>query len=455
MCPQQRRDLLALAGATATSLAAGCLSTGHGEFNFSATTDDRTTETDAAAGSGGATATVDGEFAARTWLPAPDVLEAESLFVFAGDLDAPRDAGVDDQALRRTYSTMLPLPDDAVARDTVTEFASLQGYATACRFDALTTAVRDEIATIAGDAGPTATAGAGTSAGTTTDGERTDDVETAEPIGEAPDGYEDYATEAGVFWLGADHLLFGRRRRLVEAMHAARVGDADRYASNPDLEEVLDAAGDVDLVGATTSSQQVVSSSVAYAYGWRFDDGVDLVAPFAFDDADAADAEAVASLGEWAGFAEYERTDVTTDGRVVTFTGELPVSEFDLLERDDGGETPGGGDRTPQVAFEFEVDRGEDGAWNGDEEERVVLTHTGGDTIDLDAVVVEYDGTAVGEHDGIASTEPEGETWVAGGQWTLRATDGRTVFESGATVRVVWTNDDGDQSAVLAEATLP
>ena len=73
----------------------------------------------------------------------------------------------------------------------------------------------------------------------------------------------------------------------------------------------------------------------------------------------------------------------------------------------------------------------------------------------LDTVAVRYDGTAVGGLDGIASTEPEGEAWHAGGQWTLRAASEETPFESGGTLQVVWTSDDGGGSAVLAEATLP
>jgi hypothetical protein len=458
MCPRRRRDLLALAGTTATTLAAGCLSTDEGEP--STTTDDDQTTTDGpadtAAGAGGATATVDGEFTATKWLPAPDALEAEAFFIFAGDLDAPRDAGVGRAALQRTYSTMLPIPDDALAPDSVTEFASLQGYATACRYDAPTTEVRDGLAGLAAAAGPTATAGEGTSTASTTAGEPTDDGATPQPTGDAPDGYEGYATDDGVFWVGADHLLFGEHRRFVAAMYDAHVGDVTRYASNAALEAVLDAAGDVDLVGATATSHQVVSSAAAYAYAWQFGDRVDLVAPFAFEDAAATDADAVAGLTDLAGFAEYESVDVAVDGRVVTLTGDLPVAEFDLLERDDGGENPGGGGRTtPQVAFEFEFERGDDGEWNGDDEERVVLTHNGGDNVDLDAVSVQYDGTAVADRDGFTGTDPTGDTWAAGGEWTIRATGADATFESDATVRVVWSNDDGSQSAVLAEAVLP
>ncbi|WP_323676999.1 hypothetical protein [Halorubellus sp. PRR65] len=460
MCPQQRRDLLALAGAAATTLAAGCLATDEGESPTTSSDDDGTTTTDGpadtTAGTGGATATVDGEFAAATWLPAPDALEAEAFFVFAGDLDAPRDAGVGARALQRTYTTMVPVPDDVLDGDDVTEFASLQGYATACRYDAPTTEVRDALASLAAAAGPTATAGEGTSAASMTEDEATDDGARSQPTGDAPDGYEGYVTDDGVCWLGADHLLFGRHRRLVAAMSDAREGDVDRYASNADLAAVLDATGDVDLVGATATSHQVVSSASAYAYGWRFDDRVDLVASFAFEDAAATDADAVASLGERAGFAEYEHGDVTTDGRVATFTGDLPVADFDLLKRDDGGRTAtanrGG---MPQVSFAFDAELGDDGEWDGDDDERVVVTHHGGDHVDLANVALRYEGSDVADTDAFASTRPPGDTWTAGGEWTLRAATADATFESDATVQVVWTSDGGDRSAVLAMFELP
>ncbi|WP_227130843.1 type IV pilin N-terminal domain-containing protein [Halorubellus salinus] len=458
MSPPRRRDLLAFAGATATTLAAGCLSTGEGELSTTSTDDEQSTTTNGPADTttgGGATATIDGEFSAPAWLPGESTLDAEPLFVFAGDLDAPRDAGVDGQVLARMYETTLAVPGDILAGDDVVEFASLQGYATACTFDLPASEVRDRLAHAAA---ATATAGEGTAVGTAADGDDTEtagDAEPPEPTGDAPDGYEEYVTTDGVCWLGADHLLFGETRALVDAMFDARAGDVDRYASNPDFEAVLDAADDVDLLGGTAHSQQVVSSASAYAYAWRFGDRVDLVAPFAFDDAASIDADAVASLGDWAGFAEYEQTDVTTDGRVVTFTGELPVGEFDLLERDDGGRDPSGGDdATPQVSFAFEYDQGGDGEWDGDAAERVVLTHQGGDNVDLANVAVHYDGTDVATSDAIESTRPNGDTWAAGGQWTLQAATADATFESGATLQVVWTADDGGRSAVIAQAQL-
>lgn len=474
MCPRKRRDLLALAGATATTLAAGCLSTS-GDPATGTSTDDRTTEEPSGhttTPGGGATATVDGEFAATTWLPAPDALEADRLFVFAGDLAAPRDAGVADGALTRVYDVMLALPRDAALRDAVTEFATVQGYATACRYDAETSDVRDLLDSLAGDDEPTATAGEGTRADATGDADSTGDDDSASddaptsdagtttPTGRAPDGYEGYATDFGTYWLGADHLVFGRRRRFAAAMLNARAGDVERYASHPDLASVLDAAGDVDLLAGTAASHQVVDSVVAYAYGWRFGERVDLVAPFAFDDAAATDADAVAALGEQAGFASYEGVDVTTDGRVVAFTGDVSVDEFDLLQRDDddGGRTAtAGSDSVPQVSFAFEAVQGKDGEWDGDAEERVVVTHQGGDTVDLANVALHYEGSDVAKSDGISSTKPAGDTWAAGGEWTLRVdSDGDgAAFESDATLRVVWTADDGSRSAVIAMYQLP
>lgn len=467
MCPPRRRDLLAIAAGTAATLTAGCLATDDGT---TATTDgdpastttsgDDATTTDGPAdtttGSGGATATVDGDLSATAWLPAGSVFDGEPLFAFAGDLTAPREAGITDEALARTYETVLPLPGDVLAGEDVTEFASLQRYATACRFTVPTSTVRDRLADVAG---PTATAGEGTTVAGDADG---DDTATGggggepRPNGDAPDGYEGYVTPAGVYWVGADHLVYGRQREFAKALLDAHAGDVDRYGANQDLAAVLDATGDVDLFGATATGQQAVESASAYAYAWRFDDTVELLAPFAFPDDASTDPDAVARLADLAGFFEYDDVAVTEDGRVVTLTGELAVSEFDLLERDDGGENPAGGQNTtPQVAFEFEFEPGDDGEWNGDEEERVVLTHTGGDTVALDTVSVQYDGTAVGERDGFTSTAPDGDAWRAGGEWTIRATGADASFESDATLQVVWTSERGDQSAVIAAARLP
>lgn len=470
MCPQRRRDLLAIAAGTATALAAGCLATDDGS---AATTDDDATTTrgdmpaTTAPAPDGPTASVNGEFSASAWLPAPSVLDADPYFAFTGDLAAMRDAGVSEAPRRRTRETSLALRGDVLAPVEVTEMATIQRAGTVCRFDADASDVRSRLEAApapeddAGGGANTATASAGTEsddAATTTPAptSTTGASTTASSSVDAPGGYEGYATARGTYWLGTDHLLYGRAGRTVRAMYDARAGDVDRYASNPDVAAVLDAAGDTDLLAFAARNQQAVESANAFAYAWRFGDVVELAAPFAFPDDASTDADAVAGLADLAGFFEYDAVDVTTNGRVVTLTGELPVSEYDLLERDDGGENSGGGEATtPQVAFEFEFHRGKDGEWDGDAEERVALTHTGGDTVDLDTVVVEYDGTAVADRDGFTSTEPAGGTWQAGGDWTIRATDGEETFESGATVRVVWTSDDGGSSAVLAAARLP
>jgi hypothetical protein len=466
MCPRKRRDLLALAGATATSLAAGCLSTGEGEpatattdDGPTTTDDDQATTTDASAdttdGADDATATVDGEFAPRTWLPAPGS-ELDPYFGFAGDLGALRDADVGESALGRTTGTTLALPGDVLAGEEVVEFATVQPLGTACTFTPETAEVRSRLAAADPPATPTATPAAGTSTGEDDDAPETSTAgETASRV-DAPDGYEGYETRTGVYWLGADHLLYGPSREFLHAVQDAHAGDRDRYAANATVGPVLAAAGDADLLAVAARSHQIVSSASGFAYAWRFGDRAELVAPFAFPDADATDADAVAALGEYAGFAEYEAKDVTADGRVATFTGELPVSEFDLLERDDGGRRPNGGsDSVPQVSFAFEATKGSDGEWDGDDDERVVVTHQGGDSVDLANVALHYEGSDVAKSDVFASTKPAGDTWAAGGQWTLRVDAAGADFESGATLQVVWTSEDGSQSAVIGMFQLP
>ena len=68
---------------------------------------------------------------------------------------------------------------------------------------------------------------------------------------------------------------------------------------------------------------------------------------------------------------------------------------------------------------------------------------------------MQYDGTPVADRDGFASTTPEGDDWHAGGEWTIRATGADASFESDATLRVVWTSESGDETAVIAAARLP
>jgi hypothetical protein len=470
MCSRRRRDLLALAGTTATALAAGCLSTNDGsapttgELTDSTTTRDDAPET--TADPDGPTASVDGDFDASAWLPAPTVLQTDAYFAFVGDVTAPGDAGVPEAARERTRDAFVGLPGDVFDRADVVEVATAQGIGCVCTFDADTSTVQDRLATVASNSGgpggggdATATASEGTETGSygTTRGDSGTATSTGSAvIGDAPDGYVGYATLKGVYWLGADHVLYGRREGVVRAMYDARAGNLERYASNRDVTAVRDAAADADLVAFARRGQEPVPDASAYAYGWRFGDSVELVAPFAFPDAASTDADVVAGLADLAGFAEYEPVDVAVDGRVVTLTGELPLAEFDLLERDDGGEKPGGrGGTTPQVAFQFEFEPGDDSEWNGDDEERVVLTHTGGDNVDVAAVNVQYDGTAVADRNGFTSTKPTGDAWTAGGEWTIRATGADASFESDATLRVVWTTEDGSQSAVLAEAVLP
>lgn len=479
MCPSRRRDLLATAAGTATTLAAGCLatddeSTAPTDGDDTATTTRGDTPATTAEGPAGPTATVDGAFEATAWLPAPSDVQAGAYFAFAGDVTAPADAGVPEDARTRTRETFVGLPGDVLDVADVAEVATAQSIGSVCTFDAATSEVRERLAAAAansdgpGGGTPTATAGEGTAAGgsgsTTTETDATSGdsnsgstTSTPSPVtGDAPEGYLGYATDLGVYWLGADHVLYGRREPAVRAMYDARAGDVERYASNPDVAAVLDAADGADLLAFAARSQRAVESASAFAYAWRFGDVVELAAPFAFPDEASTDADAVAGLADLAGFFEYDATDVTTSGRVVTLTGELPVSEYDLLERDDGGENPGGSDETaPQVAFEFEFHRGKDAEWDGDEEERVVLTHTGGDNLALDTVVVEYDGTAVADRDAFASTEPAGDDWQAGGEWTIRASGADATFQSDATLRVIWTSDDGGSSAVIAAAQLP
>lgn len=483
--PRRRRLLEATATAIATG-AAGCLSTSGDGSDTEQPTDDSlgdgdvdvdggdgdasATSTD---GSTDATASLDGEFALDAWLPAPAAVGVEGYLAYYGDLDAVRSVDVSETGRERVRRLFVPVSLEVLDYQEVTAFTGAGQTAGVCAFDADVTDVESRLAdaALADDQIATPTAGPGTvssddgtATGTGSDPTVAPDDETAtggeRPVDDAgsvpaPDGYAGYRTEAGLYWLAADHVVFGADEGVLQAFVDAHRGDVDRYASNEDFAAVRNATGEVDLGAGRAAAQSAVSGTEAFAYGWTFDDPVSMTAAFAFPDAASTNAEGVDALTDRPGFAEYDQRTVTTDGRVVSLTGAISPGEFDLFAPDDDGEDGAGTARAPQVSFAFEFAQGKDGEWDGDEGERIVIQHQGGDTVALANVALHYDDTAVATMDGIASTKPDDDSWAAGGEWTLRAASDDAPFDSGATLTVVWTSDDGESAAVIGRTELP
>lgn len=464
-----RRSLLELAAGAAGGLLAGCLSDATG--TGTTTTDGVTTsETEATTSSG--LAAIDA-FDWREWPPADDDAAPPDYWTFYADTDAVTGAGLTDTAIERVRRLFVALPADVLALEETSAYLSLGRASTVCTYDVETAALRERLEAAAAEGDPTtATASAGTEAGsagggTDTGTPPTEDGTTqvaedttaaaasaARAAVDAPDGYEGYATPDGYAWLASDHLLFAERPATLEALHATGTGDGETLLDSSALGPAVDAVGDVDLFVGRPTTQQFVADATAFGYAWTFDDRAALTAAFAFPEATAVDREGVAALAEEPGFAEYGDAEVAVDGRVATLEASIATGEFDFLKRPDDADD-GGSSGPPQVAFGFDFDRGGDGEWDGADDERIRITHEGGDSVPLEQVTVTYEGVDVAESANVASTPPDREDWAAGGVWELAVDTTDFAFESGATVRVVWTSAGGDRAAVLAEATLP
>ena len=106
---------------------------------------------------------------------------------------------------------------------------------------------------------------------------------------------------------------------------------------------------------------------------------------------------------------------------------------------------------TPQVAFAFEYDGGGDGFGTGTND-RVRITHEGGDTVSGESLSVTVDRTAVAEMSGVAYETPFPSSMGAGDEAVIAATEAGAL-ESGAELRVVWSGERSKQ--VLAAVTVP
>lgn len=446
MRPRTRRSLLGLAASSTVTALAGCLddsdpgddeTTAPPTGDMPATTEPTPTtsegtsptEDDEVEQDGDATASVDG-LTVPSWLPAPAVMEGSSYWVYAGDASAIRSASLSDTADERLERFFYGVPETVLPMDEAGTFVSLGQSVSVTEYAIDTETLRDRL----GDA-------------------VAHDAITVPDAGASPDGYELYEVDDGVVWLGADHLSSGPTHELLSKLRAAADGDVDRYVETTDFGAVLDATAHRDVFGGHASSQQVVQDATAFLYSWQFDDGTaEFRSAFAFESADAVADDQLADLTAEDGFVEYGEFDVQTDGRVATIDASIGIDDFDLLEREDS--SSGGNSDVPQIAFDFEYDTGDTAEWDGEDGETITVTHTGGDSVALDRIQLTVGSAPVAGRDDIESTPPASDTWLAGGEWTLRPTTADAV-DSGTTVSVIWTAESGDSSAVLAEATLP
>jgi hypothetical protein len=447
MRSRKRRALLGLLSSGAVTALAGCMNddgagtteaphTGTGmattgEPTAAAPTTDEPTDdpTESAAGGAEPTATIDA-FDYRSWLPAPAAFEAEPYWTYYVDANAVASADIPQVGSDRIKQLFYPLPPELLPFDEAAESVALTGQTCVAALDVDVATVTERLE------------------GFVEDG----DLDRLEST-EAPEGYVAYGSGPTRVWLGRDHLLYGSDAAQLTAIVEARAGEGPRYGADSDFGAVLDAVGEGDVIAGRGAPQQFVQDSTAFAYHWEFGStAAALTSAFAFPDADSVNDEQLQALTEQDGFAEYGEFEQSTSGAVSVLEASIALEEFDLLQREGDG---GGTDDPPQIAFEFEFEQGGDGEWDGDDDEAISITHTGGDTVDVARITVQYDDTDVAETANVTSTPPEDSTWAAGGEWVLRAGAADFSFQSGAAVSVVWTSSDGSGSAVLARATLP
>ncbi|MFC6824512.1 type IV pilin [Halopelagius fulvigenes] len=103
---------------------------------------------------------------------------------------------------------------------------------------------------------------------------------------------------------------------------------------------------------------------------------------------------------------------------------------------------------SPQASFGFDYhDKDADASTYG-----VVVTHETGDSIDADSASLDV----VASDNSLSSTTFSGQV-SAGTAINSSATgyEGSETISSGSTVRVVWTNENGESSATLSKSTAP
>lgn len=424
-----RRAVLGLASTVGVAGVAGCQALADVASN-----DDGRDETVAGDASGDATATdgpaddrgtEDGrDGITRTmyeeWLPAPD---GGPYFAYAGDAQAVVAAELTAEATTRIQELFVPVPESVLSVAEVDRFATGTAGGGVCTYEIDAATLRDRLAEVAADA----------------------DVDSATP----PEGYEAFADRRRTYWLGGDHLLAGTDDAFLRRMVATKAGDERPYAGA--LFGIDTRLPDAPLFAASAASPGLLPDDAGVGYAWNVaSETVTLNAVVEFANADAAAAADVESAtGEWP-FGAYDVVEIRVDEAFASVSGAIPKAEFDLLAREQTETTV----EPPEASFGVTFDTGSDDRWNGDDAERIAITHEGGDAIPLDEVVVVYANRPVDRLDRIESTPPSGETWTAGGTWTLSNASSEAAFAIGETLFVTWIGPDGGASHVVATDTV-
>lgn len=422
-----RRSLLAWASTAGAAALAGCQaldglastddsggSSGGGD-DAGTTEPDETTNGREDAGERGGTA---GQSLYEDWLPAP---ESAPYFAYAGDAQAVAAADLPDEATTRVQEILLPVPERVLSIPEVGAFATGTAGGGVCTFEVPRATLRDRLA-----------------------GAASDDAAAASP----PDGYEAFATRRRTYWLGPDHLLAGREASFLERMAATQAGEGSTYALL--LTNLVRRLPTGSLLAASRASTATFEDDTGIAHVWDFTgDAVTLDMVVEFEDADAAAALDVdAATNDWP-LGAYDVSQARVDGQFAHFTGTIPTAEFDLLAREETT-TAATTVAPPEASFGMEFDPGSDDEWDGDDDERITITHEGGDAIPLDETVLVYGSRPVPQLESIASTPPGGDAWRAGETWTLSNATAEPAFDIGTTVFVIWIGPDGNASHVLA-----
>ena len=424
-----RRAVLGLASTVGVAGAAGCQAledvasnddgregTVAGDASGDATaTDGRADDRGTEDGRGGITRTMYEE-----WLPATD---GGPYFAYAGDAQAVVAAELTAEATTRIQELFVPVPESVLSVAEVDQFATGTAGGGVCTYEIDAATLRDRLAEVAADA----------------------DVDSATP----PEGYEAFADRRRTYWLGGDHLLAGTDDAFLRRMVATKAGDERPYAEA--LLRIDTRLPDAPLFAASAAPPGLLPDDAGVGYAWNVaSETVTLNAVVEFVNADAAAAADVESAtGEWP-FGAYDVVEIRVDEAFAFVSGAIPKAEFDLLAREQTETAV----EPPEASFGVTFDTGSDDRWNGDDAERVAITHEGGDAIPLDEVVVVYANRPVDRLDRIESTPPSGETWTAGGTWTLSNASSEAAFAIGETLFVTWIGPDGGASHVLATDTV-
>lgn len=191
-------------------------------------------------------------------------------------------------------------------------------------------------------------------------------------------------------------------------------GEGDRYQDvSDDCATLLDALGDAHVFTGRTGSAQI-DDDAAVAQGARWQLGTETTTvdvATVFESADATAPDAVESWATAAGPFGATTPSVSTDGRVVGATADVPTGDLGPFEL---SSSP---DESPQInfAFDYDADAG-----------TVTVTHQGGDAVPAERLELQGQGFA----------DREGTDQTSAGTWAGEASGDGDVVVAGDSVVV-------------------